>query len=107
MSSDLQSIIAKISRLRRAKGQLDYPFQNAPPRQRATSGTYPLVPGVRLREIHMLWVGTFDLLVWIQDVEYGCGWNRSCCSLFLSLSRCQAVPDDDEHSVAQLEGCSV
>jgi len=55
----------------------------------------------------MLWVGTFDLLVWIQDVEYGCGWNRSCCSLFLSLSRCQAVPDDDEHSVAQLEGCSV
>ena len=26
-------------------GQLDYPFQNAPPRRRATSGAYPLVTG--------------------------------------------------------------
>jgi hypothetical protein len=54
----------------------------------------------------MLWVGTFEhLLVWIIRL-WSCGWNRSCCSLFLSLSRCQAVPDDDD-SVAQLEGCSV
>ena len=35
-------IVSKISRLRRAKGQLEYPFQNAPPRRSATSGTYPL-----------------------------------------------------------------
>ena len=39
---DLQSISPKFSRLRRAEGQLDYPFQNAPPRRRATTGTYPL-----------------------------------------------------------------
>ena len=33
----------KFSRLRRAKGQLEYPFQNAPPCRASASGTYPLV----------------------------------------------------------------
>ena len=40
--SDLQSISPKFSRLWRARGQLDYLFQNAPPRRRATSGADPL-----------------------------------------------------------------
>jgi hypothetical protein len=37
--------VPKFSRLRRAKGQLEYPFQNAPPRRSTTSGAYPLLVG--------------------------------------------------------------
>jgi hypothetical protein len=42
--------VPKFSRLRRAKGQLEYPFQNAPPRRSTTSGAYPLVGGPARRD---------------------------------------------------------
>ncbi len=54
--SDLQSISPKLSRLRRAKGQLDYPFQNAPP------------PSVRDKRVPLcLPIGSID------PADGGCG----------------------------------